>query len=75
MSEWQDIETAPKDGSSILACDARIEGWQQVVYWDDEAKAPHMWGLADGPHYHVDMFTHWMPLPPPPLNPIIGREK
>lgn len=63
---WQPIETAPKDGTSILVCDARIVDWVQVVAWDDKGPAPYKWALSDGPNYHVERFTHWQPLPAPP---------
>ena len=57
---WQEIETAPKDGSRFLAwrkhCTAPC-----IVRWDvayDEAENQY------GEHvYHL---THWMPLPEPP---------
>lgn len=58
MSKWQPIETAPKDGSDILA-HWKASGTSHVVYYalgrwcddcDDEISTP----------------THWMPLPEPP---------
>ena len=64
-ADWQTIKTAPKDGNSILA--ANIGGVMEVVFWDDEAQlATHHWQTSDGPAYHNDLFTHWMPLPEPP---------
>lgn len=66
--EWLPIATAPKDGTDILACDARVIGWMLVVSYDAE-DLPVCWLTADGPAYHHDMFTHWMPLPEPPVSP------
>lgn len=67
MSEWRPIEAAPKDGEGILVTDARVIGWTQVVYWDDEATTDWGWARDDiDSHWHKDMFTHWMPLPEPP---------
>lgn len=62
-SQWQPIETAPKDGERIL-------GWCQVeadvVYWR-RVNGEHRW-MSDaavdfGGH---ETPTHWMPLPPDP---------
>lgn len=66
MSEWQDIETAPKDGRWILAV---VSGFiPDVVHWDGhygwwtgqddfiEGECDEMWRP-----------THWQPLPPPPV--------
>jgi hypothetical protein len=63
VSEWQPIETAPKDGTRILIFGAREcygGDYISLAYWD------HWWrGDYDEPVY-VDEPTHWMPLPPPP---------
>jgi hypothetical protein len=64
---WRPIETAPKDGTSILACDARVDDWFLVVAWDCEANIyPWGWRTQDGLSYHDQSLTHWQPLPPPP---------
>lgn len=66
---WQPIETAPKDDEqTILVCDARVAGgFHQVVWWDADSKQPeYRWDTSDGPKFHRDAFTHWMPLPAPP---------
>lgn len=68
MSEWQPIETAPTDGTPILAhfggysfpvrwivspCHARLYGWH-VMPWE-----PVSFVMVVEP-------SHWMPLPDPP---------
>jgi hypothetical protein len=73
--EWRPIETAPRDGTKILAI-------RCAVYVDPDTKVPEDvraysicwftdqpgWGLNpaffDG--YHSVSPTHWAPLPPPP---------
>lgn len=70
--EWQPIETAPKDGTSVLLCrrdqmqvasfgESSVFGKKQWVYgeiWDDYNTRAEF----DDP-------THWMPLPEPPTAP------
>ena len=68
--EWQPIETAPKDGSSILAW---REGWYRPIYvrwvlnprtgtefWNDEIE----W---DAYELENEPPTHWLPMPGPPM--------
>ncbi|HEU4635425.1 MAG TPA: DUF551 domain-containing protein [Edaphobacter sp.] len=80
MSDWQPIETAPKDGTRVLVCygsKPRVI----VAYWQSE---PSLWEREDVPCWAVfepeDPFysvylldeyepTHWQPLPKPPLSP------
>lgn len=67
-TDWQSIESAPKDGTWVLVCggtwpvtmawyalNSRINRayWKMDDEWDD-------YDLAD------DQPTHWMPLPEPP---------
>jgi hypothetical protein len=71
MTEWQPIETAPKDGSAILIWPAQsaLTGSTEcmiisyVVRWHDWKEA---WIEASGEEYDTFYPTHWMPLPPPP---------
>lgn len=64
MSEWQPIETAPKDGTAVLGATTDLfDGGCEVVFWDDDRE---MWGTNDGPYFFKGRFTHWMPLPEPP---------
>ena len=64
--EWQPIDTAPKDGTTILICGHGSNGyfvadakWDGVAFClfhpDDDAHTSHC--------YHP---SHWMPLPEPP---------
>ena len=69
--KWQPIETAPKDGTSILVCIARLLDSHKVVFWNEEAVADEhglfSWEIEDtDTAYHENAFTHWMPLPDPP---------
>ena len=65
---WRNISDAPKgdDDTSILVCNANYKDMMEVVYFDP-AKPPYCWATADGPSFHLEAFTHWMPLPAPPL--------
>lgn len=71
MSEWQPIETAPKDGTNLL------------LYLPESEKRPIVVGYYSIPLGHEDESywfevegdggfmidvpaTHWMPLPEPP---------
>jgi len=76
MSEWQPIETAPKDGTTILAwgpysepatyqwrTNVRLVGW--VPVWDGFLVIEYQSDF--GTEYKTaDPLTHWMPLPQPP---------
>ena len=73
--QWQPIETAPKDGTSILVSNGR---WRDIAYWaafarfnnitDSMDVGPAWCGRdCDDPYYSYALDpTHWMPLPPPP---------
>lgn len=68
MSEWQPIETAPKDGSQVLLYGP--SKWLSTtatkthsigIGWFSTMFGQNKWitGATETP-------THWMPLPPPP---------
>lgn len=72
---WRDIETAPKDGTTILVINGEKEGYWTEPYQIGTAS----WGkislpgeryywmsnaCCDGVSYYIP--THWMPLPSPP---------
>lgn len=67
MSEWQDISTAPKDGTWFLAATTdphpafvgMIEETMWIVRWDDGHWRIELDGQSARP-------THWQPLPVPP---------
>lgn len=63
---WQDIETAPKDGTEILGIDGFDN--QSVIRWADEFEC---WMLES--YFHIDFKRHphyWQPLPEPPTTHI-----
>lgn len=82
-SEWQPIESAPKDGSEILIW--REDAGCLLARWIAPCDFLHERELenikdADEPDWFIADFvsggrldggtpTHWMPLPAPPLPP------
>jgi hypothetical protein len=54
--QWQDIDTAPKDGQIVLLAKGREQG---VAFFREGR-----WQL--GGHMYFSRPTHWMPLPEPP---------
>jgi len=69
---WEPIETAPKDGRRILAYgDFRAAytnmQWEQLAYPQSVYFMDSDWRGDEGHEYS---FTHWMPLPDPPVNLI-----
>ncbi len=74
--EWQPIETAPKDGTHILAHGTyqwedyvhnQKSGSVVVAWYDAEGWGVSCWVLVNSnPYQDRCQPTHWMPLPPPP---------
>ena len=70
MSEWQPIETAPKDGSRILVFNRKV----YIASWSEEAQhgefecAPGWQVFCPDDYWYAFCVnpTHWMPLPEPP---------
>lgn len=66
MSEWQRIESAPKDGRRLLAV---VDGQTRVIAYGKTSHVP-IWGwcLADQGAEDFDICSpdSWMPLPAPP---------
>jgi hypothetical protein len=78
---WQPIETAPKDGTSILTVGLNfgVEGRGQhfaVVEWCQDTRTIDQLTQEGGTDFSgwydseddepLLFLTHWMPLPPPP---------
>lgn len=76
--KWQSIETAPKDGTAILVCQATdadgkpiIENFglfvQCVSWWGgkDDGEWVVYCSMPDDPQCFF-IPTHWMPIPDPP---------
>ena len=64
VSEWQPIETAPKDGRRIIAATPSYTE-PLILYWMKNN------GLAAWWDWDLDSYTdvtHWQPLPDPPVN-------
>ena len=72
MTEWQPIETAPKDGIPVLIYSGLRVDIESILI--DHEKSIYIssfdgdWWIWDGkygPEYAYEP-THWMPLPEPP---------
>ena len=60
MTEWQPIETAPKDGVFVLITDGDVV---QIGYYEDHLMA---WRSYEDQCRLWSDPTHWQPLPAPP---------
>ena len=59
---WQPIETAPKDGTPILAW-SRMSERAEVVQWEDPGDGQFGWRYIGEYSFGAEL---WMPLPAPP---------
>lgn len=68
MTEWQPIETAPKDGTAILTYRSgkimAVAEWLQDRLAQSAMVKEGCWCVSDG--MIIIGVTHWMPLPKPP---------
>lgn len=70
MTDWRPIETAPKDGRSIVVFNPSRGGCVAdqrylVVHWVGWGGG--IWEASTGMGKYDDYeLSHWMPLPPPP---------
>ena len=62
MTDWQPIETAPKDGTEILVFNGNSIWLVETEY----EMYPKDNGCGCCSHSIHDEVTHWMPLPEPP---------
>ena len=70
MIDWQPIETAPRDGTEILAhnADGKHDAPRSdvaLIYWPSHWRYPTWVNAATG-ELEPGNITHWMPLPEPP---------
>lgn len=77
--EWQPIETAPKDGEHFLVTYGE---WVTIAFWDrdPESEGGECFREYSPDMERVDRFgvgtlVHWMPLPEPPKDSEVMREK
>jgi hypothetical protein len=73
MSEWQPIETAPRDIPILVNCGS---GRPKIVSWVEDARyeGGGVWGLCDHGLQVAYRPTLWTPLPMPPVGPV-GRRR
>ncbi|MCA3186971.1 MAG: DUF551 domain-containing protein [Cupriavidus sp.] len=70
MSEWQPIETAPKDGRVVLLC-VKVNGSPFVATGGyDSHWTGQCWVLDNRRIPSGSSITHWMPLPKPPADAV-----
>ena len=76
MSEWQPIETAPRDGRTIIAAcygetisypcywEDRQNYWREVGWFEEEARGEAHFSR------HPLTLEIWLPFPKPPNEPV-----
>jgi hypothetical protein len=64
MNAWRTMDSAPRDGTEILACRDNGCAWEfYLVRWDD-TDPEYPWDSGCNA-YPDGRLTHWMPLTPP----------
>lgn len=76
MWEWQSIETAPRDGTHILACDATVAYDEHWTFNQRPPTVVHWWSNPGEEGFYTSVnelepqepfrATHWKPLGPAP---------
>ena len=76
MSEWQPIETAPKDGTFLIGGwtsngQNHPMEWEVDIAWREGDSFGVDVSLESGETMRptIDQITHWMPFPAPPVQP------
>ena len=62
--EWQDISTAPKDGTWIKVRGS--DGDEHKVKYRKNKVNDHCWYKGNGVYLNQNFLTDWVHLPPPP---------
>jgi len=74
---WQDIETAPKDGTYLLLFDGAVVSFGGWVSAADQGAEPGEEDLIAAGWWSIDLRdnkpTHWQPLPTPPRSLTTGE--
>lgn len=69
MSQWQPIETAPKDGQVVLGYGPDRDDIH-LIWFGSDSQMREDWFLAKAPYNKtyqgIEHPTHWMPLPESP---------
>lgn len=69
MTSWQDIATAPRDGTCALfyapAVNDCAQRWRVDWWWNKYRAWANM--------RPSQPYTHWMPLPAPPQAQVVGE--
>ncbi len=72
LSGWQSIESAPRDGTHILACGGPQDRWRfppTVVHYFRDPEEPGWYtSVNELAPEHPYNAAFWMPLPPPPAH-------
>lgn len=65
---WQPIETAPKDGTEILALGIYDNIWDYSVIWYNKYSfdPQNCWSDCSGRNSSDKYYKYWQPLPKPP---------
>jgi hypothetical protein len=82
VSDWQHIETAPKNGTRIIVLEAGrypyMAAWASFYSPFYRAEVDGWWTSSDPSQAHVTLpedATAWMPLPEPPAPPTTEGTK
>ncbi len=65
MSQWQPIETAPRDGEVVLIFTPNTYPQVTAACWRGDITLEHWQAVWHRWHFAADV-THWQPLPSPP---------